>query len=219
MKRFLLLSVLFLSSCTPALQNSIANSLNTSNRQSAVNKNPPVIGAKCISRDGQIRLNQLRQGLNACFFSALAPVELGEIARVDTQIILRFQTKPDLKYQESYEPRDEAFNGQRIGYILPITLPDSITGAVVVSFSGVGKVLIGQLLQSRIEFLRGFVSVQLPPLDAKTAQYFDAQGNMTDASRRFANLGERPYQAVVQLRACSVDGLCVVSPFTDLATR
>jgi hypothetical protein len=224
--------VIGLGSCTPALQDALANSLNQSSqqaaankqiqaRQDAINRTPPVIGAKCVSRDGQVRLNQLRQGINACFFSALVAPELGVLSRVDAVILLRFSSKPDLRYQESFETRDDAWRGQRLGFIFPLIMPDSLTGAVLAGASGLTKVAFSQILQARFDFIFfGIqVSTQLPVLDARTAQFFDAEGNFRDSGSRFSNLGERPYQALVQLRACSTDGVCVTSPVTELATR
>lgn len=222
--------VLGLSSCTPALQDAVANSLNQSSQQAAVNRqlqarqdaidnNPPVIGVKCAARDGQIRLNQLRQGLNACFFSALISPQLGEIVRMDAVILRRFTTKQDIRYQESYEAQDNAWRGQRIGYILPIVLPDSLTGALVQTLAGAGKVAFSQLLQARLEFFGGALAIGLPKLDAKAAQYFDPEGNFNDAGNRWSNLGERPYQVLIQLKACAADGVCALSPVTELATR
>lgn len=223
--RFLLVLMLLLAACAPAVQRTpeeeaaYQQQLQAQREKQArllrIQQYGLSLRAECYARDGQLRINRLQQGPNFCLFKALTAPEFGELVRVKIVEEYDFTNKPPITYNDAFEAVDNVWNGNRIAIPQPLLLPDSLTGALLSGAIGISKVAVMSLYEAKAGWLNvvGFD----PTKDPRIAPLLDPQGNLRTMGSKFNNLGTRPYQVRVQIEACS--DICMKSSVLVLETR
>lgn len=207
--------MLLVSGCAPVLDE-LAQEFQQSAKQQQLQANAPIPRAQCYARDGLERINRLQQGPNLCTITALAPRGMGELQRMRVVVQYSYSNQDPVREVQDYNAADLVFNGDRIAFPYGFLLPDSLTGALVSTALGLGK------LAAPAAFSAFLTGLGLPPTFSMSqvpafTTLLDSEGNFRDAQKRFSNLGPRPSTVLLRFQVCS--DVCVSSQILTFQTR